>query len=232
MKKLILSMAVAAAAGTASFAQDNNIYLKGGYNLANVSSNTDGSVDDAKAVSGFHVGVMADLPLGAGFLSLQPGVLFTTKGTKTEWGKGSQIAHFTATTNPQYIEVPVNLVVNLPLADKESKFFVGAGPYAAMGIGGKNKVTGKVLGVDVSVDNKIEFTNDDPEISNPEDAAGMRYMKRIDYGINGTAGFAFRNLLLSINYGHGLTKLNAGSDDLEDNKFKNRVWSVSVGISL
>jgi hypothetical protein len=231
MKKLMLMLAVGAIA-TSSNAQDNKLYLKGGYNLANVSVTGDGAVDDARALSSFHAGLMVDLPIGAGFLSLQPGILYTGKGTKVENGKNTDASYFKSTTNPQYIEIPMNLVVNLPLADKESKFFVGAGPYAAMGIGGKNKVEGKIFGVGFKSEDKIEFSNDDPTTTGTEEGAGIGYMKRFDFGVNGTAGFAFKNVLLSINYGHGLTKLNSGADNEENDKFKNRVWSLSLGISL
>lgn len=231
MKKLILTMAIGVITFAAT-AQDNKIYIKGGYNLANVSVTGDGAVDDARALSSFHAGFMADLPIGAGVLSLQPGILYTGKGTKVENGKSTDASYFKATTNPQYIEVPVNLVVNLPLADKESKFFVGAGPYAAMGIAGKNKVEGKIFGVGFKSEDKIKFSNDDPTTTGTEEGAGIGYMKRFDFGVNGTAGFTFKNLLLSINYGHGLAKLNSGSDNNENNKFKNRVWSLSLGLSL
>ncbi|KYP15449.1 MAG: hypothetical protein A1D16_13090 [Flavihumibacter sp. CACIAM 22H1] len=231
MKKMMLMMAIGAIT-TAVKAQDNKFYLKGGYNLANVSVSGNGAVDDARALSSFHAGLMADLPIGAGLLSLQPGVLYTGKGTKVENGKSTDASYFKSTTNPQYIEIPLNLVVNLPLADKESKFFVGAGPYAAMGIGGKNKVEGKIFGVGFKSEEKIEFSNDDPTTTGTEEGAGIGYMKRFDFGVNGTAGFAFKNLLLSINYGHGLTKLNSGGDNQADDKFKNRVWSLSVGVSL
>lgn len=231
MKKMALVMAFGVIAATVN-AQDNKLYLKGGYNLANVSVDGDGAVDDARSLSSFHAGLMVDLPIGAGLLSLQPGIQYTGKGTKVQNGKPADASYFRATTNPKYIEVPVNLVLNLPLADKESKFFVGAGPYAAMGIAGKNKVEGKVFGVGFSSEEKIEFSNDDPTTTGTEEGAGIGYMKRFDFGVNGTAGFAFKNMLLSINYGHGLTKLNSGADNDEDDKFKNRVWSISLGVSL
>jgi hypothetical protein len=60
----------------------------------------------------------------------------------------------------------------------------------------------------------------------------MNYMKRFDYGINGTAGFAFKNVLLSINYGHGLAKVREVVNEQDDDRMKNRVWSLSLGISL
>ena len=72
MKKMALVMAFGVIAATVN-AQDNKLYLKGGYNLANVSVDGDGAVDDARSLSSFHAGLMVDLPIGAGLLSLQPG---------------------------------------------------------------------------------------------------------------------------------------------------------------
>ena len=233
MKKMILVMAVGAIT-TAVKAQDNKLYLKGGYNHANVSVTSDGAVDDSRALPSFHAGIMADLPIGPGLLSLQPGIFYTGKGTKLEYGSSSQAYQFTVTANPKYIEIPVNLVVNLPLADKESKFFVGAGPYAAIGIAGKSKMDGRILGASLKSEDKIEFTSDGKNEPDPElnEVIGMNYMKRFDYGINGTAGFAFKNVLLSINYGHGLAKVREVVNEQDDDRMKNRVWSLSLGISL
>jgi hypothetical protein len=42
------------------------IYIKGGYNAANISVNQTGGVNDAKALSTFHAGVIADIPLRTG----------------------------------------------------------------------------------------------------------------------------------------------------------------------
>lgn len=231
MKKMILAMAVSGVAVAAN-AQDNQVYIKGGYNHANVSVTGDGAVDEARALPGFHAGLMADLPIGAGLLSLQPGIQYSTKGTKVQNGKTTDPSYFRATSNPQYVEVPVNLVVNIPFADKESKFFIGGGGYAAMGVAGKNKVDGKIFGVAFESEEKIEFSNDDPTTTGVEEGAGIGYMKRFDFGVNGTAGFVFRSFMLSVNYGHGLTKLNSGSDNSADDQFKNRVWSLSLGIGL
>jgi hypothetical protein len=233
MKKMILVMAFGAIA-TAVNAQDNKFYLKGGYNLANVSVTSDGNVDDTRVIPSFHAGLMADLPIGAGLLSLQPGILYTGKGSKLEYGGSNQIYQFTVVTNPKYIEVPINLVVNLPLADKESKFFVGAGPYAAMGIAGKSKLDGSIFNTTLKSEDKIEFTGDGENESDPElnVVLGTKYMKRFDYGINGTAGFAFKNILLSINYGHGLSKVREVVGEQNDDRMKHRVWSLSLGVSL
>lgn len=212
-------------------AQTSKFYLKGGFNLANISYQKDGTIDDARSLPSFHAGLMADLPIAGFLLSLQPGIQFSGKGAKFEAGNSNDATYFRSTTNPYYVEVPLNLVVNLPLIDKESKIFLGAGGYAGVGVAGKNKVDGKVFGVGFESEDKIDWSNDDPT-TGPEEGAGIGKMKRFDYGLNATAGFAFHNLLLSVNYSHGLAKINSGSDDNADDKNKNRVLSLSVGISL
>ena len=231
MKKTMMLMMVAGAIAAKTNAQDNKVYIKGGFNLANISTTKDGSIDDAKSLPSFHAGLMADLPV-APMLSVQTGLLFTGKGSKLQNGDSDDASYYKATTRPYYLEVPLNLAVNIPLADKESKFFIGAGPYAAMGIAGKNKVEGKIFGVGFESEDKIDFSNDDPTTTETEEGAGIGRMKRFDFGLNGTAGFTFHNVLLSVNYGHGLTKINSGGDNSADDKNKHRVWSLSLGFSL
>jgi hypothetical protein len=65
-----------------------------------------------------------------------------------------------------------------------------------------------------------------------EEGAGIGRMKRFDFGLNGTAGFAFKNVMLAVNYGYGISKINSGSNNSENDKNKNRVWSLSLGVSL
>ena len=55
-------------------AQEGSVYLKGGLNIANVSTTTDGRINSANALASFHVGIMGDVPL-CKFLALQPGLL-------------------------------------------------------------------------------------------------------------------------------------------------------------
>jgi hypothetical protein len=39
--------------------------------------------------------------------------------------------------------VPLNLAIKIPLASSGSHFFFGAGPYMAIGVGGKRKTEGR-----------------------------------------------------------------------------------------
>ena len=210
-------------------AQKSSAILKGGVNLANVSVSNDGGVDDAKNLTSFHVGIIADLELTS-FLAIQPGLLFTGKGTKMQSGDEDDANFYRATTNPYYVEIPVNLVLKTPTGP--TRFFVGAGPYVAIGVAGKNKVEGSVLGNSFSSEEKIEWSNDDPTTVDFEEGAGFGILKTFDYGLNGTIGIEASKLVLSANYGLGLAKIQSGSGSGDDDKNKHRVLSFSLGFKL
>jgi hypothetical protein len=57
-------------------------------------------------------------------------------------------------------------------------------------------------------------------------------MKRFDYGLNGTAGFEGKQVVVSVNYGLGLAKLQSGSNSSEDANNKHRVLSFTLGFRL
>ena len=212
-----------------SFAQKSKAYLKGGLNFANISINSNGDVDEANVLTSFHVGFMGDLPVGE-FFAFQTSFLFTGKGSKMESGDPNGLTWYKATTNPLYIEVPVTAVFKLPVA-KASNFFFGAGPYIAVGIGGKRKIEGQNAGFAFSSKENIRFSNDDPTTLNYEEGSGFGIMKRFDYGLNGTIGLQMNNGLLSVNYGYGLAKLQSGAGN-DDKNNKHRVLSLSVGFKL
>jgi hypothetical protein len=208
----------------------SNAQIKAGVNLANVSTTNDGNVDDANMLTSFHVGILGDVHI-ASILHLQPGIFFTGKGSKIEIGRPTENFYAKQTTNPFYIEVPVNLVIKLPFND-ESHFFFGAGPYGAIGIAGKAKTDKKVLGFSSHTENSIEFSNDDPTTFGEEEGTGLGVLKRFDYGLNGTVGVEGKSIVLSAGYGLGLAKLQSGSNSGEDNNNKHRVLSFSLGFKL
>lgn len=210
-------------------AQQSSVFVKAGVNLANISVDKDGNVDDARGIASFHAGLQADLPITK-FFALQPGVFFTGKGSKIESGNTSGDNWIRSSTRPYYIEVPVNAVIKLPLGD-ESSFFFGAGPYLGIGVGGKNKIEGEMLGVDFSRTENIKFSDDDPFTSG-EEGSGYGVMRRFDYGLNGTVGVQSKFALFSVNYGLGLAKLQSGTSSSENELGKHRVLSFTVGFKL
>jgi hypothetical protein len=225
-------LAVVLLLATISFsalAQKSNAILRGGVNLANVSITDNGRVDDAKMLASFQVGLIGNIHV-ANILYFQPGLLYTGKGTKSQSGTEGSANWYKATTNPYYIEMPLNLILKSPTGPV--KFFGGAGPYIAMGVAGKNKSEGAFLGAGFKSEKNIEWSNDDPTTLNNEEGAGFGIMKRFDYGLNGTVGLEGKSVVLSANYGLGLAKLQSGSNSSEDNNNKHRVLSFTLGFKL
>lgn len=212
-----------------AFAQSPSVFVKGGVNFGTITTDKDGRIDDANIRTSFHVGLQGDLPITR-FFAIQPAVLFTGKGAKLEAGNVSGNTWARSSTNPYYIEVPVNAVIKLPLGEQAS-VFLGAGPYAAMGVGGKNRIEGEIVGISFSRTEKIAFSKDDPFTSG-EEGAGYGVMRRFDYGLNATAGIQTRRFLIAVNYGLGLAKLQSGTSSSDDELGKHRVLSLSVGCRL
>lgn len=230
MTKRTLLLLLCTSAVFAATAQNSGAILKAGINRANVSTSANGRVEDAKGLTSFHVGIVGDFELAKMF-AFQPGILFTGKGTKSQTGNESETNYYKATSNPYYIEIPANLVLKLPLGQR-SRIFAGAGPYLGIGVAGKNKAKGKYLGMSFENESEIEFSDDDPTTLNFEEGAGFGVMRRFDYGLNGLAGIEVNNVLFSVNYGHGLAKLQSGTDNSSDDLNKHRVWSFSIGFKL
>ena len=230
-QKKILSLTVLAVTlFSVAHAQKPSAFIKGGINFANISIKDNGATDDNKMLMGFHIGFQGDLPI-APVLSIQPGIFFTTKGSKTQSGSPTDANYFKASTNPMYIEVPVNLVFKAPVGE-QSKFFVGAGPYIAIGVAGKNKVDYKIAGNSFHSEKNIDWSNEDNSSSDPLVNFGYSTIRRFDYGLNGTAGVEGNKAIVSVNYGYGLSKLRPNSDNGADDNNKHRVISVTVGFKL
>lgn len=225
MKTKIIAAAILLITGVSVHGQ----IFRAGVNLANISVTNDGDIDDNKMLTSFQVGVIGNIKL-LPVLYFQPGVIFTGKGSKTQSGETTDATYFRATSNPYYIEIPANFVFKTPTG--LVKFFAGAGPYLAIGIAGKNKVDGKFLGASFSSEEKIEWSDDDPSTLDYEEGAGYGIMKRFDYGLNATAGIEMSRSVLSVQYGHGLAKLQSGSNSSADDKNKHRVFSIALGLKL
>ena len=154
---------------------------------------------------------------------------FLPVGAKAETRLGGE-DYIKSTFSPLYVELPVNLVVNIPLTENV-KLFLNAGPCAAIGVAGKSKVYSQFLGIKLSSEKDIQFNNDDPFTSEQEDASYNK-LKRFDYGLNFGGGIDLKKVLIKVNYGLGLTKINSteNNNSADDKNNKYRVLSVSLGI--
>jgi Outer membrane protein beta-barrel domain len=212
-------------------AQKIRLFLKGGLNMARFSSTNAANFSEINPLLSFNAGVLTRIPLG-NKLALQPDLLFNGKGAKTKGGNAPfTYDYFKATTNPCYLELPVNIVFDIPLKEKNSLFF-GAGFYGALGIAGKNKVSGSTaIAGTYGGEKKIDFSKKQGVSPDFHDYAGIGYMNREDYGITFTTGIHFGKILFSVDYEYGLTDIDRGSRSARDEN-KNRVLGISVGYRI
>ncbi len=150
---------------------------------------------------GFHVGLIADLPIYKKYLYIQPGVYITQKGAKVteswsdctydDWGDSYCDDHEKTLEryNPLYIEVPVLISGRIDLADLV-QLQINVGPYFAWGIGGSCKLYDK--------GEKLKFFD-----SSDPDA-----FKRFDCGISmGVSFLLSKHYVVGYQYELGLTNL-------------------------
>ena len=216
--------------GTGFMVKAQLVYLQGGVNLTNISKDNDGNVQDANTLTTFNGGILFRPGLSK-VLDLETGLLLSGQGAKSETFFNGGNDYVKAKFNPLYIQLPVNLVVNIPL-ESATKLFAYAGPYVAMGVGGKSKIESKFGIIESSSSSSIKFNDDDPTTSGQEGAAYDR-LKRFDAGANFGAGIQLSGFILKANYGLGLTKINSTqTNNSDDQKNKYRTLSFSVGIPI
>lgn len=225
-KKMILSFATLAIFSASAMAQVR-VGVKGGWNLSSITVNNSGDVDNDKSLSGFNIGVIADMPLVPRILSFQPGVFYTTKGAKLKSSSANDAVQYKFTTRPSYIEVPLNFIGKVPVGPSAS-LFAGVGPYFAFGVAGKNKSYSTVGGVTTTTESNIKWDDDTP-FNDGDPNQGYDKYKRFDWGGNVQIGAEISNFLISAQYGLGFNKINSGGNDGNNDKNKNRVFSVNVG---
>ncbi|HMJ46767.1 MAG TPA: porin family protein [Ferruginibacter sp.] len=223
-------MTVILAAGLCNAATAQLFYVQGGVNLANITATNDGRTEKNNLLTTFNAGLMGRFDLSK-TVDLETGLLLTGHGSKAETYFNGGNDYIKSTFNPLYVELPLNIVVNVPL-QKKTKLFFNAGPYAAIGIGGKSKNETKLGLISTSSKSSIDFNNDDPFTSEQEDASYDK-LKRFDYGLNFGGGIDCHSIILKANYGLGLAKINSTeTDNSSGNKNKYRTVSISAGIPL
>lgn len=210
MKKLFV-ISIISLASLATFAQKgaSKIGVKAGVTFPKYSydfGSAAGGTYTSDANTSFFIGAYSDSPISSNF-SFQPGLSLIGKGGKTS-GSG-----LVSTSNVLYLEVPLNFIANF--AAGPGKVFVGAGPYAAYALSGKDKIT-----MGSSSDNtNLKFGN-----SSSDD------QKALDFGINLTAGYQLTNGF-NINAGYGLGLANLIPKPTNSEKVMNRVLSIGIGFA-
>lgn len=229
-RKLIISsfvlLATTGMANAQGFA-DAKFGIKGGWNNTNITNGREGNLDDSKRLNSFNAGVVGAIPLGSTF-EIRTGLDLTSKGTESS----SALTDGVKTTykvNPLYLELPVNVSVMLPFNEKV-KAYVGAGPYAAVGVGGKLKTTVETGSTTTTSSKNIEWGNDNPlDGDDRNGTVGSGQFKRFDFGANIIGGIDFGRVGVHAQYGIGLNNTAPGGSN--DNNANKNNQHRAIGVS-
>ena len=204
-------------------------YIQGGVNFANISVYSNGKTEKNNSLTTFNAGILSRFGLSK-LVDLESGLIFTGRGSKAETYYTNN-DYVKTKFNPYYLELPLNLVVKIPVPGGLN-LFAHAGPYIAMGIAGKSTSEYQFAGIAGSSSNDIKYSNENPFTSQQENASYDK-LKRFDFGLNFGAGVDLKKIILKANYGLGLTKINSTqSNNGADDQNKYRTFSLSVGIPI
>ena len=165
---------------------------KFGMNFSNMTK-----IDESKALPGFTLGVGMDYGFNENW-SLQSGLMISSKGFKFKEGD------WKVKYRPIYLDIPILAAYKFNISDN-TKFVINAGPYLAIGLGGKNKET-------------------DEEDIKLFDKDGYDW-KRFDLGIQYGIGLELSDrYLINLTGQNGFISPVDGGDDP-----KNMTFSIGVG---
>jgi hypothetical protein len=169
-----------------------------GMNLATMSVKTNGISYDTETPVSFHFGATAEFPVNDNFAFL-PAILFSAKGTDYE------IDNISYSISPIYLEMPLTAAYSIGSGAFKITLFTGG--YVAWGISGY-----KIVGAgELKSINYGKSPNDD--------------MKSFDSGLIFGAGVNIKGLLISAQYGMGMTNISPVVS--ADSEMKNKVIGIS-----
>jgi len=196
-------------------AQDITIGVKGGLNVADVSTDIPDIEDIKASKTGFVGGAYANFALG-GVFAIQPEVLYSQKGFK---GEDSGLPGVSADFKFNYFEIPLLLKAQFPMEMVRPAVY--AGPVVSF-------ETSCKLGLsegDISAD----FDCDSEE-------AGASDRKKTEFGgvFGANLDLFVGPVVLTVDgrYQLGFTNLNDDPADAETASLKNRVWQFMAGVGF
>jgi hypothetical protein len=207
MTKILKILTVSCLLGSASLLS-SDVYaqikggIKGGLNVSNLYVD---EVDDENARFGFNIGFYGQV-LSSETFAIQPELLFSTKGSKVEYG--GNFFDQTIKYNLSYLDLPVLAVFKLGESAE-----IHIGPYASYLLG-------------ASISHEGDLGNDVDEIDKD-------HLKSFDYGLAGGFGLNFGNFQVGARYNYGLAKI-ADSDaaELLIGDSKNSVAQIYLALNL
>jgi hypothetical protein len=179
--------------------------VKGGINIANVSTDATDLPPDLDSKTGFVGGAFATFGLGSLF-ALQPELLYSQKGF------GASEGDLSATLGVNYIEIPVLLKAQFKLAMLRPAIY--AGPVVSF----ETSCNLDVVGVSVDCD------SDDGFVDRKTTDWGAVFGANLDFILGPVI------LILDGRYQLGLTNLADVED--ADESVKNSVWQIMAGVGF
>jgi OmpA-OmpF porin, OOP family len=173
-----------------------------------------------QAKGGFHLGLIADLPIKYFGWHFQPGVLYNNKGAKQQQAfdpDTAKLSYYSYSQNINYIDVPLNLVYKF-YSPSNARFMLGGGPYASFHYAGTQSYNSMDIFGNLTYD-----SNKDLPVGK-----GDNEFRTIHYGLNLMAGVEFKNVFLTANYNKGLTSYF----NQDGKKFKYGTIGATIGFYL
>lgn len=212
-------------------AQESGFGVRASLNLSNVNNKYTGEVASGESKSdyeydfknrvGFNIGLIYDWGVSESFY-IQPGLYFTTRGAKVK--ESEEGYKYEEKWNLNYLQLPILASYRIALSDNV-KWHINAGPYLAVGLGGKVKWEE----TDEDGKNKGDYkafgtTSEDSD----EEKGGL---KRFDAGLSFGTGVSINKFYVGLTYELGLINA-ADKKEWKDYKMKNRNFSIGVGYNF
>ena len=177
MKYRILSLGILLLAVSNLQAQ-TRFGVTGGVHMAHISTNDADINDEKRAMPGYQLGIVTDVPLGkGGGWSFQNRILFQLKGTGISHGDHTDKIRFTS------LDLPVSLQYQ-----SKGGFFIAGGPNLGFNLAASEKA-------DAGVE-KLELGSEPGQLN------------RTDFGLDLRAGFRLKSgLMVGLNYLRGLSNI-------------------------
>ncbi|MBD9178467.1 MAG: PorT family protein [Odoribacter splanchnicus] len=231
MKKIVMLAVMAAGMVFSATAQESGFGIRASLNLSNVNNKYDGEVASGESKSdyeydfknrvGFNIGLIYDWGISESFY-IQPGLYFTTRGAKIE--ESEEDYKYEEKWKLNYLQIPILASYRIALTDNV-KWHINAGPYLAIGVGGKVKWEETYDGDTDKGDYKAFGTaNEDSD----EEKGGL---KRFDAGLSFGTGVSINKFYIGLTYDLGLVNA-ADKDTWKDYKMRNRNFSIGVGYNF
>ncbi len=234
MKRMVLSIGLVLASllgiGQDDYVNYGGIYLKAGVNYSELTASESANMRSEGGMMKFHLGVVADIPITERYMSFQPGIMLNGKGGRVRAfmpSKTDESAnYYDVTVNPVYLEVPANIVVKIP-GFQNTRWLIGGGAYAAMGLTGKVKGTRVEDGKGIDYKRNIIYQDGNPYENGFEDTDVFK-LNRFEFGVNALLGIETENFMITANFSQGLSRVNMYQADSKDAN-ANRIISLSFG---